>query len=109
MILIKYFYSYKMNFVSSHRISVFYLRCYNSHKNFQKFPKSNYIFKMLYLHDLFSNHISIIIIEIEIDLCLMFLVDKFRCTKAGIKMLTFYDVETDIAIFIHITEAKVHD
>ena len=45
-----------------------------------------------------------------IDLCLnIFWWAKFRNTKAGIKLHTLYDVETDIPTFIHITEAKVHD
>ena len=34
---------------------------------------------------------------------------KFRRTKAGIKMHTLYEIQTDIPTFIHITEAKVHD
>lgn len=45
-----------------------------------------------------------------IDLCLsIFWWAKFRRTKAGIKMHTLYEIETDIPTFIHITEAKVHD
>ena len=45
-----------------------------------------------------------------IDLCLtMFWWAKFRHTKAGIKMHTLFDVETQIPTFIHITEAKVHN
>ena len=45
-----------------------------------------------------------------IDLCLsVFWWAKFRRTKAGIKMHTLYEIETDIPTFIHITEAKVHD
>jgi hypothetical protein len=45
-----------------------------------------------------------------IDLCLtVFWWAKFRHTKAGIKMHTLFDVETQIPTFIHITEAKVHD
>lgn len=45
-----------------------------------------------------------------IDLCLsIFWWAKFRRTKAGIKMNTLYEIETDIPTFIHITEAKVHD
>lgn len=45
-----------------------------------------------------------------IDLCLnVFWWAKFRKTKAGIKMHTLYEIETDIPTFIHITEAKVHD
>jgi hypothetical protein len=34
---------------------------------------------------------------------------KFRHTKAGIKMHTLYEFETDIPAFIHITEARAHD
>lgn len=45
-----------------------------------------------------------------IDLCLnVFWWAKFRKTRAGIKMHTLYEIETDIPTFIHITEAKVHD
>jgi IS4 transposase len=45
-----------------------------------------------------------------IDLCLnVFWWARFRHAKAGIKLHTLYDVETDIPAFIHITEAKVHD
>lgn len=45
-----------------------------------------------------------------IDLCLsIFWWAKFRQTKAGIKMHTLYDVETDIPAFIHVTQAKLHD
>ena len=45
-----------------------------------------------------------------IDLCLnVFWWAKFRQTKAGIKLHTLYDIETDIPAFIHITEAKIHD
>ncbi|MCH4147039.1 MAG: IS4 family transposase [Prevotella sp.] len=45
-----------------------------------------------------------------IDLCLnVFWWARFRHAKAGIKLHTLYDVETDIPTFIHITEAKVHD
>ena len=45
-----------------------------------------------------------------IDLCLsVFWWAKFRRTKAGIKMHTLYEIQTDIPAFIHITEAKVHD
>ena len=45
-----------------------------------------------------------------IDLCLnVFWWAKFRHTKAGIKLHTLYDIETDIPAFIHITEAKIHD
>jgi len=45
-----------------------------------------------------------------IDLCLnVFWWAKFRQAKAGVKMHTLYDVETDIPTFVHITEAKLHD
>ena len=45
-----------------------------------------------------------------IDLCLnVFWWAKFRQTKAGIKMHTLYDIETDIPAYMHITEAKLHD
>src|SRR5574344_582315 len=45
-----------------------------------------------------------------IDLCLnVFWWAKFCQTKAGIKMHTLYEIETDIPTFIHITEAKLHD
>ena len=45
-----------------------------------------------------------------IDLCLsVFWWAKFRRTKAGIRMHTLYEIQTDIPTFIHITEAKVHD
>lgn len=45
-----------------------------------------------------------------IDLCLsVFWWSKFRRTKAGIKMHTLYEIQTDIPTFIHITEAKIHD
>ena len=45
-----------------------------------------------------------------IDLCLsVFWWAKFRRTKAGIKMHTLYEIQTDIPTFIHITEAKVND
>lgn len=45
-----------------------------------------------------------------IDLCLsIFWWARFRRTKAGIKMHTLYEIETEIPTFIHITEAKVHD
>lgn len=45
-----------------------------------------------------------------IDLCLsVFWWAKFRKAKAGIKMHTFYDINTQIPAFVHITEAKVHD
>ena len=44
-----------------------------------------------------------------IDLCLsVFWWSKFRRTKAGIKMHTLYEIQTDIPTFIHITEAKIH-
>lgn len=45
-----------------------------------------------------------------IDLCLnLFWWASFRKTKGGIKVHTLYDVVTQIPIFFHITEAKVHD
>ncbi|GAK36870.1 mobile element protein [Bacteroides graminisolvens DSM 19988 = JCM 15093] len=45
-----------------------------------------------------------------IDLCLrVFWWAKFRHTKAGIKMHTLYDVETDIPTYRHVTQAKLHD
>lgn len=45
-----------------------------------------------------------------IDLCLsVFWSAKFRKRKGGIKVHTLYDVETQIPIFFHITEASVHD
>lgn len=34
---------------------------------------------------------------------------KFRSTKSGIKAHVLYDVETQIPVFFHITEATVHD
>ncbi len=33
----------------------------------------------------------------------------FRKTKAGIKLHTLFDINTQIPVFIHITEANVHD
>ncbi len=45
-----------------------------------------------------------------IDLCLsVFEWAKFRKHKGGIKMHTLYDVEAQVPVFVHITEAKVHD
>ena len=45
-----------------------------------------------------------------IDLCLsVFWWAKFRKTKAGIKLHTLFDIETQIPDFVHITPAKVHD
>jgi hypothetical protein len=45
-----------------------------------------------------------------IDLCLgVFWWAKFRKTKGGIKLHTLYDITTKIPVFIHITEATVHD
>lgn len=45
-----------------------------------------------------------------IDLCLsVFWWAKFRKTKAGIKLHTLYDITTKIPVFIHITEATIHD
>lgn len=45
-----------------------------------------------------------------VDLCLsVFWWAKFRRRKGGIKVHTLYDVETQIPVFFHITEASVHD
>jgi transposase len=45
-----------------------------------------------------------------IDLCLsVFWWAHFRKTKAGIKLHTLFDVNTQIPVFIHITEANIHD
>jgi len=45
-----------------------------------------------------------------IDLCLsVFWWAKFRKTKGGIKLHTLYDITTRIPVFIHITEATIHD
>jgi len=45
-----------------------------------------------------------------IDLCLsVFWWAHFRKTKAGIKLHTLFDINTQIPVFIHITEANVHD
>lgn len=45
-----------------------------------------------------------------IDLCLsVFWWAKFRKTKGGIKLHTLYDITTKIPVFIHITDATVHD
>jgi len=45
-----------------------------------------------------------------IDLCLnVFWWAKFRPTKAGVKLHTLFDVETQIPTFVHITPAKMHD
>lgn len=33
----------------------------------------------------------------------------FRKTKAGIRLHTLFDVNTQIPVFIHITEANIHD
>jgi len=45
-----------------------------------------------------------------IDLCLsVFWWAKFRKAKGGIKLHTLYDITTKIPVFIHITEATVHD
>ena len=42
-----------------------------------------------------------------IDLCLsVFWWAKFRRTKAGIKMHTLYETQTDVPAFIHITEVR---
>ncbi len=45
-----------------------------------------------------------------IDLCLsVFWWANFRKTKAGIKLHTLFDINTQIPVFIHITEANIHD
>ena len=45
-----------------------------------------------------------------IDLCLsVFWRAHFRTTKAGIKLPTLFDINTQIPVFIQITEANVHD
>jgi hypothetical protein len=45
-----------------------------------------------------------------IDLCLsLYEWARFRKTKGGIKVHTLFDVVTQIPVYIHITEAKVHD
>lgn len=45
-----------------------------------------------------------------IDLCLsVFWWAKFRKTKGGIKLHTLYDISTKIPVFVHITEATIHD
>ena len=45
-----------------------------------------------------------------IDLCLsVFWWAHFRTTKAGIKLHTLFDINTQIPGFIHITEANIHD
>ncbi|QHI38649.1 hypothetical protein IMCC3317_40430 [Kordia antarctica] len=45
-----------------------------------------------------------------IDLCLsVFCWAHFRKTKAGIKLHTLFNVNSQIPVFIHITEANVHD
>ena len=45
-----------------------------------------------------------------IDLCLdVFWWASFRKHKGGIKMLTLYDIETQIPAYVHITTASVHD
>jgi hypothetical protein len=45
-----------------------------------------------------------------IDLCLsVFWWAEFRKTKGGVKMHTLFDVKTSIPIFIHVTNAKLHD
>ena len=45
-----------------------------------------------------------------IDLCLsVFCWAHFRKTKAGIKLHTLFDINTQIPVFIHITEANIHD
>jgi hypothetical protein len=45
-----------------------------------------------------------------IDLCLsVFWWAHFRKTKAGIKLHTLFDINTQIPVFIHITEANIHN
>ena len=45
-----------------------------------------------------------------IDLCLsVFWWAKFRKSKAGVKLHTLFEIETQIPAFFHITEAFVHD
>lgn len=45
-----------------------------------------------------------------IDLCLsVFCWAHFRKTKAGIKLHTLFDISTQIPVFIHITQANIHD
>jgi hypothetical protein len=45
-----------------------------------------------------------------IDLCLsVFWWAHFRKTKAGIKLHTLFDINTQIPVFVHITEANIHD
>ena len=45
-----------------------------------------------------------------IDLCLsVFWWAHFRKTKAGIKLHTLFDINTQILVFIHNTEANIHD
>ncbi|MDP2088140.1 MAG: transposase [Flavobacteriaceae bacterium] len=45
-----------------------------------------------------------------IDLCLsVFWWTHFRKTKAGIKLYTLFDINTQISVFIHITKAIIYD
>lgn len=45
-----------------------------------------------------------------VDLCLsVFCWAHFRKTKAGIKLHTLFDVNTQIPVFVHITKANIHD
>lgn len=45
-----------------------------------------------------------------VDLCLsVFCWAHFRKTKAGIKLHTLLDINTQIPVFIHITKANIHD
>lgn len=45
-----------------------------------------------------------------VDLCLsVFCWAHFRKTKAGIKLHTLFDVNSQIPVFIHITKANIHD
>lgn len=45
-----------------------------------------------------------------VDLCMsVFWWAKFRSTKSGINLHTLYDTKTSIPVYIHISEAKMHD
>ena len=45
-----------------------------------------------------------------IDLCLsMFKWAKFRKAKGAVKLHTLLDLKTDIPVFIHISDGKMHD
>jgi len=48
--------------------------------------------------------------SLTVDLCLsVFCWVHFRKTKAGIKLHTLFDVNTQTPVFIHITKANLHD